>query len=157
MDGREQQRKEIETIRERTITVNLSDADCHRLMLKCGESGLTVGKLVENFVGDLIDGTYSNGSDERDLVCQWFERCSFGLFQAQTLLSHLIWQGYAPESYLNALDNEECEELNDMMEDWSPQKEPDMGQEVAKIREWVKEKEALIDGCAKEVSDEQNL
>lgn len=62
-----------------------------------------------------------------------------------------------PESYLNALDNEEYEELNDMMEDWSPQKEPDMGQEVAKIREWVKEKEALIDGCAKEVSDEQNL
>lgn len=64
MSWGEEQKKEIETIRERKITVKLSDADCDRLARKCGEHGLTIGELIENFVGDLVGGTYSNGSDE---------------------------------------------------------------------------------------------
>lgn len=66
MSWGEEQKKEIETIRERKITVKLSDADCDRLARKCGEHGLTIGELIENFVGDLVGGTYSNGSDEED-------------------------------------------------------------------------------------------
>ena len=85
-----EQQKEIETIRERKITVNLSDADCDRLARKCGEHGLTIGELIENFVGDLVGGTYSNGSDERDYADQWFERCWFGMFPEPTLLNHLL-------------------------------------------------------------------
>lgn len=42
-----QQKKEIETIKERKITVKLSDADCERLVRTCGENGLTVGELIE--------------------------------------------------------------------------------------------------------------
>ena len=61
MSWGEEQKKEIETIRERKITVKLSDADCDRLARKCGEHGLTIGELIENFVGDLVGGTYSNG------------------------------------------------------------------------------------------------
>jgi len=76
----EEQKKEIETIKERKITLKLSDADCDRLARKCGEHGLTIGELIENFVGDLVGGTYSNGSDERDYADQWFERCWFGMF-----------------------------------------------------------------------------
>ncbi len=38
--------------------LELSDADCDRLARKCGEYGLTIGELIENFVGDLVDGTY---------------------------------------------------------------------------------------------------
>ena len=60
------QREEIETIKPRTITVNLSDADVRRLAEKSGEGGLTISELLENFIGDLVDGTYSNGSEERD-------------------------------------------------------------------------------------------
>lgn len=37
----EHQNQEIETIKERQITVELSDADCNRLVKKCGEYGLT--------------------------------------------------------------------------------------------------------------------
>ena len=33
----------------------------------------TIGELIENFAGDLVGGTYSNGSDERDYADQWFE------------------------------------------------------------------------------------
>lgn len=70
MSWGEEQKKEIETIRERKITVKLSDADCDRLARKCGEHGLTIGELIENFVGDLVGGTYSNGSDERDYAAE---------------------------------------------------------------------------------------
>lgn len=104
MSWGEEQKKEIETIRERKITVKLSDADCDRLARKCGEHGLTIGELIENFVGDLVGGTYSNGSDERD---------------------------YA-------------EELNDMREDWKPEKEPNMDEEIELIKKWVKEREDFI-------------
>ena len=89
MSWGEEQQKEIETIRERKITVKLSDADCDRLARKCGKHGLTIGELIENFVGDLVGGTYSNGSDERDYADQWFERCWFGMFPEPTLLNHL--------------------------------------------------------------------
>lgn len=63
-----EQQKEIETIRERKITVKLSAADCDRLAIKCGEHGLTIGELIENFVGDLVGGTYSNESDENIVI-----------------------------------------------------------------------------------------
>lgn len=78
MSWGEEQKKEIETIRERKITVKLSDADCDRLARKCGEHGLTIGELIENFVGDLVGGTYSNGSDERDYADQWFDNFIMG-------------------------------------------------------------------------------
>ena len=105
MSWGEEQQKEIETIRERKITVKLSDADCDRLARKCGEHGLTIGELIENFVGDLVDGTYSNGSDERMYAQQWFERCWFGMFPKPTLLNHLLSEGYEPQHFLDALKN----------------------------------------------------
>ena len=107
MSWGEEQQKEIETIRERKITVKLSDADCDRLARKCGEHGLTIGELIENIVGDLVGGTYSNGSDERDYADQWFERCWFGMFPEPTLLNHLLNFGYEPEHYLDMLENVE--------------------------------------------------
>ena len=48
MSWGEEQQKEIETIRERKITVKLSDADCDRLARKCGEHGLTIGELMKS-------------------------------------------------------------------------------------------------------------
>lgn len=102
---KERQEEEIATIKERNITVKLSDADCERLMSKCGEYGLSAGELIAYFVGDLVGGTYSNGSDERDLANRWLERCLFGMFPENTLLSHLLDEGYNPEDYLDAMDN----------------------------------------------------
>lgn len=50
------QKEEIQTIRERNITVKLSDADCDRLAKKCGEFGITVGELIANFIGEMEKG-----------------------------------------------------------------------------------------------------
>lgn len=160
---------------KRKITVKLSDVDCDSLVRKCGEYGLSIGELIENFIGDLVGGTYSNGSDEEDYANQWFERCWFGMFPKQTLLNHLLNWGYDPEDYLNALDNigtakeekkyleehpeeadeeeascidsdiEEWEdELKDMRKDWKPEGEPNMDEEIERIKKWVKEKEEFI-------------
>ena len=68
MSWGEEQQKEIETIRERKITVKLSDADCDRLARKCGEHGLTIGELIENFVGDLVSGRRRPSSSEESRV-----------------------------------------------------------------------------------------
>lgn len=90
----EQQQEEIETIKTRTIEVKLSDADVKRISEKAAAHGLTVGKLIENFIGDLVCGTYSNGSDERMYAEQWFNRCWFGMFPDLTFLRYLIeWGG----------------------------------------------------------------
>ncbi len=165
---------ENKTIRKRNITVNLSDEDCERLLIKCGGHGLTVGQLMENFINDLVGGTQSNGSDEREYVNQWFERCWFGMFPESTLLNHLICMGHVPEEYLDTLDNIETarkekehlaehpeeaneeaqyidddiemweEELKDMRDGWKPGKEPNMEEETEIIKKWVEEKENLI-------------
>ena len=68
-----EQQTEIETINPRTYHLNLSDNDVKRLVLKAGEFNLNVSELLENFIGDLISGTYSNGSDERMYANQWFD------------------------------------------------------------------------------------
>ena len=171
-----QQQEEIETIRSRTIEVKLSDADVKRISEKAAAHGLTVGELIENFIGDLVCGTYSNGSDERMYAEQWFERCWFGMFPEQTLLNHLLCWGYEPKDYLDTLDNikiaqedkkyleehpEEAdeevqyidddiagweEELKGLREDWKPEKEPNMDEEIALIRKWVTEREDFING-----------
>ena len=86
----EQQQKEIETIKDRNITIKLSDADCERLAKKCCKHGLSIGQLLESFIGDLVDGTYTNGSDERMYANQWFERCGFTMYEEDTLLNQLI-------------------------------------------------------------------
>ena len=141
LDG-EQQKREIETIKERTITVRLSDADCERVFKLCGEHNITVAGLVESFIGDLVGGTYTNGSDERDYARRYFERCWFGLFPEETLLKFLLYMGYEVyDDFLEVIDDiengyakledykkdpsvfdeEEIEFLKTDIEDWEQQ------------------------------------
>lgn len=112
MNYNKEQEIEIKTIKERTITLNLSDADCERIVKKVGKHGLTVGKLLENFIGDLVDGTYSNGSDERNFAEQWFERCWFGMFPEETLLKYLLEWQYDIDNFLTVYDELKYYEAN---------------------------------------------
>jgi len=154
----ESQKQEIETIKERTITLKLSDADCDRIAKKAGMHGLTVGELLENFIGDLVDGTYSNGSDERDRANEWFERCGFSFMYEQTLLRHLLdWDNDIddfltvcdemkyyednPEEYAEQIDNAEeiwfLQEYQDYTEEFlKDHKDADMEKEIKLCRKW---------------------
>lgn len=84
-----EQQKEIETIKPRKYMLKLSDADVERLAKRAGQYNLTAAELLENFIGDLIGGTYSNGSDERDYADRWAERCWFALEPDKNLIAFL--------------------------------------------------------------------
>lgn len=84
-----EQQKEIETIQPRTYSLNLSDADVKRLAKTAGVHGLTVSELLENFIGDLVSGTYSNGEDERMYAEQWANRCWFAMTSEKNLIQYL--------------------------------------------------------------------
>lgn len=108
----ETQAKEIETIKERTITLKLSDADCERIARKAGLGGQTVSELLKNFIGDLIDGTYSNGSDERDKADQWYQRCWFSWMNEDTLIHYLLDWGHDVDDFLTTYDELKYFEAN---------------------------------------------
>ncbi|MEG0491496.1 MAG: molecular chaperone GrpE [Hydrogenoanaerobacterium sp.] len=100
-----QQKKEIATIKERTIGVKLSDADMQRLWVKAGIVGMTPGELIATFIGDLVDGTYSNGSDERMYAEEWFDRCGFSDEAEKTFLCYLLQLGGRQlDDFLDDLD-----------------------------------------------------
>ena len=106
----EQQKHEISTVADRTITLRLSDADCERLAKKAGEVGLTAGDLLKEFVGDLVDGTYSNGSDERMYAQQWFDRVGFEHQADKTFLRWLLQYGDVHDFLTRYSMIEECKE-----------------------------------------------
>lgn len=92
------------TLKDRSITIGLSDKDCEQLMKRCSMYGITVDQLLENFIGDLVSGTHSNGSDERMFANKWFDRCWFSYEPKNTLLKHLLDYGYDPEEFIYTID-----------------------------------------------------
>lgn len=128
------QREEIETIKPRTITVNLSDADVRRLAEKSGEGGLTISELLENFIGDLVDGTYSNGSDERMYAEQWYQRCWFAMFSDDTFLKFLLLWGDL-DAYIDLMD--ELESNKKEMAEMTADAEEYSSEERDELQEYI--------------------
>lgn len=81
--------KEAETMSRRVYQLDLSDEDVKRLALRAGAYGLTASELLENFVGDFINGTHTNGSDERECVEAWLERCWFYHLPEENLVRYI--------------------------------------------------------------------
>ena len=119
-----EQDKEIETIEPRTFKLNLSDADVNRIFEKAGSHNLTPEKLLESFIGDLVCGTYTNGSDERMYAGQWFERCWFSWMYEKTFLAYLAQFGLVDDVVGLSSDIEFTQEEIEYLE-----KEPDAGEE----------------------------
>ena len=140
----EQQQREISTIKPRTVSLKLSDADCERIAKKAGAAGITVSELLENFIGDLVCGTYSNGSDERDYALQWYERCGFGMFPDATLIRYLI-EDWQEDTFIE--DLEEIQSMKDDIEYYEGMKNPDSDDlsDLQCARGVLKEAESRID------------
>ena len=158
----EDRKKESETIKDRTLVLKLSDADCDRILQKAASHGMTVSGLLESFIGDLVDGTFTNGSDERYLAEDWFNRCGFERDDKRTLLWHLLEQNTDLENFIELYEeNEEYkshpeefeeqreeyemepgdtfdfeDELQYWLDDWKPSK-LSMAEEVEAIRDYV--------------------
>lgn len=131
------QKEEIATIRERTVKLSLSDADIVRVSEKAASVGLTVAELLQNFIGDLTDGTYSNGSDERMLANQWFDRCGFSFEPERTFLVFLIeWGNLQP--VIDTLDYiAECE--RDLQDATDPEERDAIQEDIDYQREQIED------------------
>lgn len=90
----EEPRKEI------IVKMRMSRQELDDIMVKCGIAGITLGELLENYIDDLVG--QGNGADESDLAGLYFERrwsCP-----ENTLLQHLLLQGYDPNDYISFTD-----------------------------------------------------
>lgn len=137
----EQQKREIETIKDRYIKLKLSDADCERVYNLCGRYNINVAELLENFIGDLVGGTYTNGSDERLFARNYFERI-FDSSEECTLLRWLLWQDYdVYDDFLEIIDNIEngYAELEDYKKDPSVFDEEEIEFLKTDIEDWEKQ------------------
>ena len=120
------------------------------------------GFSVDYFIGDLVDGTFTNGSDERYLAEDWFNRCGFERDDKRTLLWHLLEQNADLENFIELYEeNEEYkshpeefeeqreeyemepgdtfdfeDELQYWLDDWKPSK-LSMAEEVEAVRDYV--------------------
>ena len=101
-------------IREKTIKIHLSENDCKKLSELCGMYGLTVPRLLQGFIGDLVGGTATNGSDERELARAYINRAWFHMVD-DSLLKWLIDYDYDIDNFLSYF--ELIEENRSMLED----------------------------------------
>lgn len=141
MTSREQQEAGIKTIKPRRLTINLSDADVERLFAKAYLNGITPSELIEGFLGDLLGGTYSHGSDERDLADEYFERCGYGMGAEHTFLRWALKMNYC-DDIIDLLDDRDAG--LEILADWeknisSPEPRDDMTLEELRMQ-WLKTK-----------------
>ena len=59
------QQEEAATIKSRKVAINLSDNDCIRISKLCGVHNISIETLLENFIGDLVAGTYSTDKEKQ--------------------------------------------------------------------------------------------
>lgn len=93
------------------IGVKLSKNDLEELCYKAGVAGVTVGTFVSDIIGDIVDGLYSGGSDERYLMIEWLKRRYDICYLSRSFLSFCVSNGYYVDDVIDAYDNmRECEE-----------------------------------------------
>lgn len=131
MNYAKKQKAEAATVSPRTIKINLSDEDVKRLYEKAAGASITPEQLIENFIADLVCGTYTNGSDERTRAEEWFERCWFSLDNYGSFLAYLVknceYSYYTEQQKTVSECTEELSELDisdfDSTEEYDEEKE----------------------------------
>ena len=90
MSNYAKQKSTIHDRKPRTFKLNISDSDVMKIFEKAYGSGLTPSELLENFIGDLVYGSHTNGSDERMYVNEWFDRCGFNYGGEYSFLKYIL-------------------------------------------------------------------
>lgn len=131
MSWEEEMRKEIKPIRERNITVKLSDADCDKCWF---------GMFPEQ---TLLNHLLCWGYEPQDYL-DTMENIETAREDKKYLEEH---PEEADEEEVSFLDDDIAdweEKLNGMREDWKPETEPNMDEEIALIKKWIAEREGSI-------------
>ena len=157
------QQEEIKTIAPRNITVNLSDADCLRLAALAGRCNTTVSNIIEEFIGNLVNGTYSSGSDERSLAQQYFERTGTSWMYDKTFITWALDNFYDTEDFASMIYDLKCcyDTINDpnSSEDDISYSKSDLGVVLPVFKEeyYNPYKEAVKDAVSLEKATEQAI
>lgn len=72
------------------FNLKLSDTAFEKLYKKAGLTGIDPEVILENFIEDFVHGDYSNGSDERMYLEQWYKRSDFNKSNKKTFLKYLL-------------------------------------------------------------------
>lgn len=76
-----------------TIEISMDEEDFQAVLLKAGCVGLTAGELASAFFNDLVHGQYTNGSDERMLAEEYYDRCFYAGGPCLSFSQYLLSQG----------------------------------------------------------------
>lgn len=109
------------------LHMDLNNEDAERLCEKAGSVGLNAEELLESFIGDLIYGERTNGSDERMYADMWFDRCQSN-FPCESFLSFLVnyglledaleaWDELNHSKYLGNFDDGDTERIDSLQEE----------------------------------------
>lgn len=129
----------LKDVKYRTVMIPLSDDDCERIAVKAGSVGMTVGDLLAHFIGDLVCGTFTGGSDERMYADQWFDRCLFSMLTQNTFIGWLLHtKDYSGvEDFMGHYEiMKECEE--DLQAEDPTDTEEANREEIAYQQNWMK-------------------
>ena len=140
----EERKKDAATIRPRMFMLDLSDGDMAQFTRLAEEYGTTPAEILQGFICDLINGTYTRGSDERDYAYQYFDRCLYGYGDRISFLAWLLkgWTLDAVSDFLEEPDGQEIKDLyTEYAEDQERQREPaqDMQEGIAEVRAYLQE------------------
>lgn len=126
--------EDFETFKNRGIKFELSDFQLNVLKMKAYSAGVEdIGSFITAMIGDLTS-CHSNGSDEREMMDNWYERCfgnhhyyayfKFFLYENKVILGEMIrmikdkeifdmyYQSYCEENGgMNLENREECEKV----------------------------------------------
>ena len=152
---------------KREITLELTEEEAKLLSDTAAGYGLTAAELLQNFIADLTNIDYTNGSDERMYANQYVERCGFS-WMNNNLLKHLIDSYYEVENFLTAWDEkmhyeaqpeefmEEVEnleegeklwfyeEIDEVLGHWKPDYNVHIETEIELCRKWLAERDRLL-------------
>lgn len=153
MNSQNVQEMEVRTITKRRLVLELSDADVDRIRRKAGAAGLTVAELIENFIGDLVEGTYHNRWDAGRCAEEWFSRCWFGISPDKTFLRYLIDEENCLDEFVTLTEFLESDQndilhLQRELEEGHPIDEEGNAYGWEKVCDWDAENDTFIQAYA---------
>ncbi len=76
---------------DQVVEVKITNNQYKRINELALEGGfMNIGELLESFVGDLT-GWHSNGSDERRLACEWYDRAFYELKETYLSFRYYVY------------------------------------------------------------------
>lgn len=94
--------------KKRTFNLELTDEDMKEFVKKCYQDGTTPAEVLEGFINDLVDGSRTRGSDERELASNYYDRCGYGFFTGEYCnFTQWLLNEYGEQSLKEIIDSQD--------------------------------------------------